>query len=246
MKFTDSGIIIGARKYSENALIVKILSENHGLCTGYVRSATSSVKNHLIYQNFNLIEFEYSSKVEGSLGFIKAEITKSFLSHIISSKIKLSALSCTAEIIDHNLVPEDSDNKIFGFLLELLKKTNFEDDVFLKEYIKFEIKLLEALGYGVDLSSCAATGVTTNLYFVSPKSARAVSFEAGEKYRDKLLILPNFLLENEDENYNQSDLLSGLKLSGYFIEKYLSKAEIINDNFNFRGRLINSIKSIKN
>ena len=220
-------------------MIVNILSQNHGLCTGYVRSARSSAKNHLTYQNFNLVDFDWSSKNVDALGFFKAEIKKSYLGQIIASKIKLSALSCASKIISENLEQNDNDHGIFNLLLELLEKLNLPDEKFLQEFIKFEINLLGALGYGIDLSSCAATGITDDLHFVSPKSGRAVCFEAGEQYQDKLLILPKFLLEEEAEICDQKDLLNGLKLSGYFIEKYLSKLDKAeNDNFNSRKRLI--------
>ena len=102
-----------------------------------------------------------------------------------------------------------------------------------------EIDLLQILGYGIDLSECAATGATEDLHFVSPKSARAVCLEAGEKYRDKLLILPQFLI-NEHNIVDKNDLLNGLKLSGFFIEKYLAKKPI-NEVFSSRNQLMNLI-----
>ena len=128
--------------------------------------------------------------------------------------------------------------EIFSGLLALLQKLNCEDEIFLKQYVKFEIDLLQILGYGIDLSECAATGATEDLHFVSPKSARAVCFEAGEKYRDKLLILPQFLLENNEPEATKEDLLNGLKLSGFFIEKYLVKKPN-NEVFSSRNQLIN-------
>jgi DNA repair protein RecO (recombination protein O) len=241
MKFTDCGIVIGARKYSESALIVKVLSSNNGLCLGYVRSSASSSKNHALYQNFNLIDFECSSKNADSLGFFKSEINRSFLGEIISSRVKLSALSNVAGIIEENILQQDSDNEVFDILWNLLQKLNLNDEDFIKEYIKFEINLLKILGYGVDLSSCAATGISEDLQFVSPKSARAVCFMAGEKYRHKLLPLPSFLLANDNSKTTSiNDLLNGLKLSGYFIDKFLNvNLEFKNEaKFSHRNKLI--------
>ncbi len=279
MKFSDCGIVMGVRKYSENSLIVKVLSQHYGLCSGFVSGANSSPKNRALYQNFNLVDFEWSSKVADNLGFFKIELTKSFLAEIISSPIKLSALGAIGNIIEQNVLESEPVEEIFSGLLFLLKKLNCADEIFLKHYIKFEIELLKILGYGIDLSQCVATGTTQNLHFVSPKSARAVCLEAGEKYREKLLILPQFLLENtelkmleivvkasaeyieepsvEDNRENSLDknilnigkfdkghLLSGLKLSGFFIERHLSKKPnsiAQSEVFNFRTQLINLV-----
>ncbi|MES2677387.1 MAG: DNA repair protein RecO [Pseudomonadota bacterium] len=244
MKFSDSGIIISVRKYSESSLIVKVLSNSHGLYSGFVRGATSSPKNRIIYQNFNLVDFEWSSKVEDNLGFFKIELQKSFLADIISSPVKLSALGAISHLIEQNVLEREPVEEIFSGLLELLQKLSLEDEVFLKQYIQFEIDLLQVLGYGIDLSECAATGATEDLHFVSPKSARAVCLAAGEKYRDKLLILPQFLLENNQLETTKEDLLNGLKLSGFFIERHLTertKIEAKTEIFNSRNQLMNLV-----
>ncbi|MFT7087458.1 MAG: DNA repair protein RecO (recombination protein O) [Rickettsiales bacterium] len=249
MKFTDSGIIVGVRKYSESSLIVKILSQNHGLYSGFVRG-TSSPKNKAIYQNFNLVEFEWSSKIEENLGFFKIEMTKSFLAQIISSPVKLNSLLILSATIEQNLLEREPSSEIFLSLMKLLQKLTASDGEFLEEYIKFEIKLLGILGYGIDLTSCAASGTTDNLHFVSPKSARAVCLEAGERYRDRLLLLPQFLLETKSPDSldhigaNKEDLLNGLKLSGFFIDKFLTKKPNFKvDVFSSRGQLLNLINS---
>jgi len=244
MQFVDSGIIISVKKYSESSLIVKVLSRNHGLYSGFVRSATSSPKTRAIYQNFNLVDFEWKSRAEEGLGFFKIELKNSFLAQIISSPIKISSVSAIANIIEQNFLEREPAEEMFLGLLRLLQKLNFDDEIFLKQYIKFEIELLRILGYGIDLSECVATGTTKDLCFVSPKSARAVCSEAGQKYRDKLLILPQFLLSDCDLQASKEDLLNGLKLSGFFIAKNLTEKTRIGakaDIFNARNQLINLV-----
>jgi DNA repair protein RecO (recombination protein O) len=245
MKFSDSGIIIGVRKYSESSLIVKVLSESHGLYSGFVRGGTSSQKNRAIYQNFNLVDFTWSSKVEDNLGFFKIELKKSFLAQIISSPIKLTALGILSVIIEENLQERESGEEIFPRLFDLLQSLNLEDEIFLQKYIKFEIELLKILGYGIDLSSCAATGVVENLHFVSPKSARAVCLSAGEEYRNKLLLLPQFLLSEGDVENSKEDLVNGLKLTGFFIDRFLTKAPrfaALVENFSSRNQLLRMLE----
>ena len=249
-RFSDQGIILYIKKYSENSLIIKILSKNHGLYSGFIRGAVSSKKlsyKSALYQNFNLVDFEWSSRIADNLGFFKIDLKKSFLGGIISDPIKLSAFGAAASIINQNVLERESAIEIFDGLLHLLEKIETRDEFFLKQYIKFEIQILKILGYGIDFSECAATGTKDNLHFVSPKSARAVCLEAGEKYRDKLLELPQFLVTDDEEITRdiKKDLLSGLKLSGFFINKYLDnsfKAEV----FSFRNQLLNLVTNKNN
>jgi DNA repair protein RecO (recombination protein O) len=84
-------------------------------------------------------------------------------------------------------------------------------------YVSWEVGLLDALGFGLDLRTCAATGTTENLRYVSPKSGRAVSAEAGEPYRERLLPLPAFLLQSVDFSVDAAEIADGLRLTGHFL-----------------------------
>ena len=86
--------------------------------------------------------------------------------------------------------------------------------------VRFELLLLDELGFGLDLESCAATGAREDLVFVSPKSGRAVSRAAGEPYRDRLLPLPAFLLAQAPRAADQASL-KGVRLTGYFLERHV-------------------------
>ena len=87
--------------------------------------------------------------------------------------------------------------------------------------VRWELELLTDLGFGLDLNECAGTGSRDNLIYVSPKSGRAVSQGAGEPYKDKLLKLPLFLRADGSASVSKDDLLSGMDLTGYFLEKYV-------------------------
>lgn len=242
-KINDRGIILSIKKYSENSLIVKILSQNHGIYSGFIRGALSSKKNYALYQSGNLVEFNWQSRIDENLGFFKIELVKSFLAEILFSPIKLSCFKNTLSIIEQNIYERDSQPELFGLLSELLYNFQQPHDIFLKEYIKFEIELLRTLGYGIDLSKCAATELTTDLHFVSPKSARAVSKIAGEKYRDKLLALPQFLIIENYQDMTKQDLVDGLKLSGFFINKHLSQSQESSIS-NARNNLIKLVNNL--
>ncbi len=222
MKFNDQGIIISQKKYGENSLIVKVFSREHGVYRGFINSAKSG-KNKAIFQIGNLISFEFRARSEENLGqFTAVDLVKSYCSQIMFDRFKLDCVNSLFSIIDHCFLERESHQMLFEKLVTFLQKIIEEDEAknFLTDYIKFELKILKTLGYGIDLSSCVVTNSTVDLAFVSPKSARAVCFEAGKPYQNKLLKLPNFLTDNAVE-VSTKDLRDGLRLSGYFLEKFI-------------------------
>lgn len=232
MKFEDEGIIISIKKYSENSLIVKVFSQNHGIYRGFVKSAKSS-KDKVIYQIGNLISFEFRSRLEDNLGsFFSVDLIRSYCSKILFDKIKLDCVSSLFSIIDDSFLERETHELLFEKLQSFLQKITDEKIAakdFLSDYIKLELKILKTLGYGIDLSSCVVTNSKVDLAFVSPKSARAVSLEIGRPYKNKLLKLPNFLIEDESE-YDESHLLDGLELSGFFLERFFTEERSFSKN----------------
>jgi DNA repair protein RecO (recombination protein O) len=224
MKFQDEGIIIDIKKYGENSLIVKIFSRNHGIYRAFVRFASSS-KQKTIYQVGNLVSFEFIARIEDSLGnFTGVDLVDGFCGKIIFDKTKLDCVKSLFSMLDTYFLERETQKKLFLETESFLSKITAEDiskSQIIAYYIKLELSILEALGYAIDLTSCAATNSTINLGFVSPKSGRAVSLEAGKPYENKLLKLPNFLIDN-DTDFNENHLLEGLKLSGFFLEKFLA------------------------
>jgi DNA repair protein RecO (recombination protein O) len=88
--------------------------------------------------------------------------------------------------------------------------------------VRFELMLLAELGFGLDLSECAATGLAEDLIYVSPKSGRAVSRSAGEPWRERLLRLPAFLSVGVlDDIPSPEDIQAGFALTGYFFTRHV-------------------------
>ncbi len=223
MKFTDQGIIINIKNYGEGSAIVKVISKDHGICQAFVKFATSK-KVKAIYQIGNLISFEYRSRVDDNLGsFFAVDLVSSYLGKIMFDKDRLNCARCLFFTIDQAFLEREEQQILFAELIDFLDKINDEKSNFreiIADYVKLELSILNILGYGVDLLSCAVTNSNQNLAFVSPKSARAVCYEAGLPYASKLLVLPNFLIANDVE-FSRQDLLNGLKLSGYFLSKHV-------------------------
>lgn len=243
MKFSDIGFIIDCKKYSEKSLILKVFTQNHGIYRGFIASGTSK-KNQAIFQVGNLISFEWRSRTEDSLGnFYYVDLIKSYLAKIIFDRLKLNCFSSLVSIIDSCFLERENQQELYfsfqNFLTKICESSEKND--FLSDYIKLELEILQALGFGIDLSSCAVTESLDNLVFVSPKSGRAVSFDAGKEYENKLLKLPQFLTSSNDNILEDNHIFDGLKLSGYFLEKYVFAAK--NIKISSRNNIEKELKS---
>ncbi len=215
IEIKDSAIIISATKYSENSLIIKLLSENNGIYSGFVKGGTSK-KQLSNYQIANLVEFTWRSRTEDALGYLKIESKKSYLANIIFDKIKLQSVKTIFDLIQKNIMEREICSELFYELSDFLANSLGDNQLFLSKYIKLELELLSMLGYGLDLRSCALGGDANDLYFVSPKTGRAASKEKGIRYQDKLLRLPEFLHKDTCSNISDEDIKMGLDLTGFF------------------------------
>ncbi|MBE7636890.1 DNA repair protein RecO [Sneathiella sp. P13V-1] len=222
MHWLDSGIVLSARKYGENSVILQAFTKEHGRCAGLVRGGTSK-KLRGILQPGNIVGLKWQSRIADQLGTYTIEAGQSSGALLFDRPLSLAACSSIVALLEKTLPEKEIHSPLFeasSILLGLL-----DDDIELwgPLLVKWELGLLSEMGYGLDLSECAATGVKENLAYVSPKSGRAVSREAGTPYGDRLLPLPDFLCStNHSENeINLMDVEQGLRLSGYFIKKNL-------------------------
>lgn len=242
LNIRDVGIILSVKKYSESSLIIKILSKEHGIYSGFVKGGVSNKKNYAVYQVANLVEFNWKSKTTDNLGFFKIELLKSYLAKIIFDNLKLSCVTAIFEVIKNNILEREPHEDLYQNLISFLDNMSDDSQKFLSNYVKLELNILQTLGYGIDLSSCALTGRLDGLYFVSPKSGRAACKEAGLEYKDKLLRLPEFLTK-DDAKIEDGDIFLGLNLTNFFLKKYL-----IEDNrkfFEARSKISNIVFSSK-
>ncbi|XVN43063.1 MAG: DNA repair protein RecO [Candidatus Rickettsia vulgarisii] len=215
MNFKDTGIIIAKKPLKENSFIITLFTENHGLFSAVVRGV--SKKSSAIYQEGNIVDFLWQARLHEHLGTAKCELIKSYSGIIITNKTKLYAFNSIISLIKIAFHEKENHNEFFPIFKEYLAGLALEFNF--KEYIKFELDILQECGYGLDLGSCVVTGVIENLHYVSPKSASAVSLSAGLPYQDKLLPLPQFLLISNKEISND-DQKNAFNLTGYFFNRY--------------------------
>lgn len=221
MKWDDTGIIISSKKHGDSSLILSVLTEEHGKHSGYIRNKVTK-KNSFIYEIGNIIDLTWTGRLEDHLGYYKCELLNSYSYNFFDNSLTLNALNSFCDL-QNNFLPEREVYKnLYNHGISFIKLVNSKNLDWVYNYIKWEVILLSELGYGMDLSCCAVTGNKNNLIYVSPKSGRAVSADAAGKWKSKLLNLPGFLISSELEKINKNNIIDGIKLTSFFLKKYLS------------------------
>ena len=219
MEWRDQAIILNIRHHGESGAIVSVMTHSYGRQAGMVRGARS-VKQRGILLPGNAVSVTWRARLAEQLGTLRCELIQSHAAAALDDAARLSALSAACALIEA-VVPEHQPlPALFGALEALLGA--LDNPSWPSVYVHWELALLKGLGYGLDLSCCAATGVNDGLAYVSPKSGRAVSLSAGEPYADKLLPLPRFLVEGGEGT--RADILAGLTLTGYFLDRHVLAA----------------------
>lgn len=215
MEWTGEALLIGVRRHGETSLIAEAMVAGRGRYLGLVRGGRSSKLSPAL-QAGNTVQLTWRARIEDHLGTFTVELLQARAAELIADRDRLYLSQLVCEHL--RLLPErDPHDRLLGKALMLID--NPPDGV---ELVRFELDLLDELGYGLDLTSCAATGVTSDLSHVSPKTGRAVSRVAAEPYKDRLLPLPSFLAARG--NASPDDIAAGLRLTGHFLDKLVWSA----------------------
>jgi len=215
MQWTDEGIVLGARRHGEANAIAELLTREHGRHLGLVRGGAGSRMRPLL-QPGNSVTALWRARLDEHLGYYQLEGTRLRAASLLESSHAVYGVTHLASLA--RLLPERDPHADIHAMLELTLD-DFEDaGAAAVHLIRFELAMLAELGFGLDLANCAATGATSELIYVSPKSGGAVSRTAGEPFRDRLLRLPAFLREDDSSNaWSEQDLLDGFALTGRFL-----------------------------
>mgnify|MGYP005851139289 CR=1 FL=1 len=215
MEWTDHGFVVGLRPHGENAAIVSVLTEAHGLHAGYLHGGQSRRRRPLVEPG-NFVHLDWSGRLSEQLGRYDIELIKGYPSQYMYDPGRLLTIQSACAVIYRSLPERQVFDNIFNGLQALLD--NLGGDVWCEAYVIWEIQLLKALAFGLQTDQCALTGKTEKLNYISPRSGRAVAKGAAPDYEDKMLSLPRFLTGNAIDN-NLKEALDGLRLSGYFLKK---------------------------
>jgi len=215
MQWSDEGIILSVKAHGETAAVAEIFTRAHGRHLGLVHGGRSR-KLRPILQTGNHVDATWKARLAEHLGHVTVELRKGYAAQAMDDVLALAGLSSLCGL--SRLLPErDPHPALFEVALFVLGYLD-EPDVWPALMVRWELALLDELGFGLDLSACAATGANDNLIYVSPKSGRAVSASAGADYKDRLLRLPSFLCKGRQGTPTLEDIVDGLTLTGHFLE----------------------------
>ncbi len=220
MEWTDDAIVLSARPHGETSAVVMLLTREHGRHAGLVRGGQSA-KVRAVYQPGNRVRATWRARLAEHLGNYSCEPVESNAARLFDDPPRLAVLLSAASVADQALPEREPHAACFHGLLALLEA--MQGDHWAEAYVRWELALLSELGFGLDLSRCAAGGDNDQLAYVSPRTGRAVSLAAGEPYRDRLLGLPGFLLGRGGGGGRE--VARGLELTGYFLERHVFRPQ---------------------
>ena len=218
MEFEDDAFVLAARTHGESGAIVDLLTAQHGRYVAHVAGGGSRRMKPFLQAGARVI-LRYRARVSDQLGSAMLEPVGEGPSALFDDALALAGLAAAAAVAAGAL-PEREPHPGAYLAFEALAGAFAHPDIWPAVFVRFEAGLLSDLGFGLDLSKCASTGSTDNLIYVSPRTGRAVSAEAGEPYKDRLLALPPFLLAAQ-YGLSAGDVGAGLDLTGHFLESFV-------------------------
>ncbi|RUT32529.1 DNA repair protein RecO [Arsenicitalea aurantiaca] len=216
MEWTGRGLVIGVRRHGETSVILEAMVEGRGRHLGLVRGGRSARLAPTL-QPGNTLLLTWRARLEDHLGHYAVELLDARAAQLIADRTRLYAIQLLGEHL--RLLPErDPHDRLLSLTVAALDDglTGLALAVALARY---ELFLLDELGFGLDLTACAATGESEDLTHVSPRTGRAVSRAAAEPYRDRLLRLPGFL--TGPGNASPEDIRDAFVLTGHFLDMHV-------------------------
>jgi DNA repair protein RecO (recombination protein O) len=218
MEFEDDAFVLSARAHGETGAVVELLTRGHGKYAAHVAGGASR-KMKPFLQAGSAVIARFRARTADQLGSATLEPVGEGPSAFFDDPLALAGLSAAAAVAAGAL-PEREPHPGAYLAFQALCQAFTQPDIWPAVFVRYEAGLLEELGFGLDLSKCAATGALDDLIYVSPKTGRAVSRAAGEPYKDRLLALPPFLLSAQGR-LAPGDVAAGLDLTAHFLEAFI-------------------------
>ncbi len=217
MEWSDDAIVLSSRAHGESGAILDLLTRDHGRHAGLVRGGASR-RIRPALQPGNSLHVHWRARLEEHLGSFTCELARARAGELMDSRDALAGLNAFTAVASAAVPEREAHAAIFAggeIVLDAMMAENA--DHWLALYVRWEAGLLEALGFGMDLSECAATGVKDDLSYVSPRSGRAVSRDGAGIYANRLFKLPAFLLDSRACAPSSDEVAAGLALTGHFL-----------------------------
>lgn len=236
MEWQSESIVLNSKKFSEDSRILTTFSEAYGKSSGILKNVRQSVQigdlSHITWRGRN---FE-------KLGTLKVENIFSPFSYVIENTVGLYALQSACALCSKGLPEKAPHKNLFKSLKSLFLSLKYcEFSECMMQYVFFEIDFLKEMGFGLDFSKCAVTGKRENLYYLSPRTGKAATKDAGEAYKDKLFIIPKFFLSHSPAS--REEILNALKISSHFLRHAFLSTSASGELPNIRSRLIEEFEN---
>ena len=242
MEWRDKGILLATRPFGETSLIIDVFTADHGKSSGVVRGGQSKKLKPTLQIGAQL-DLTWKARLEEHLGSFQVELIRSRTANVMNDRLLLAGMLSSTTLINRFFPTGQAYKEFYQSSENLFDLLEFPD-IWTLGYFRWELEFLETLGFGLDLEKCAVTGATEDLKFVSPKSGRAVSQAAAGDWSSKLLPFP---MAASDQVNSLEDILDGLKLSQFFLEKKVLTAFGMEHLPSARSRFISSLeRKIKN
>lgn len=216
MEWQAPAVVLDSRPHGEAGAVVTLLTEQHGRHAGLAKGGASRAQAP-VWQPGNLVEVRWVARLPDQLGALSGELVHAAAALAMEDPLALAVLRAATSLAEGALPEREPHPRIFRGLVALVATLARGAKAALPELVRWEAELLADLGYGLDLARCAVTGAREELAFVSPRSGRAVSEAAAGEWRERLLVLPRFLLGQGPSG--PEDWRAGLRLTGHFLAR---------------------------
>jgi DNA repair protein RecO (recombination protein O) len=219
MQWSEDGLVLGARRHGESSVILELMTRGRGRHLGLVHGGRSK-RLQPVLQAGNSVHAVWRARLDEHLGTFALEGGEMRSARFIRSPVALYGVGAMAALL--RLVPErDPHPALYDTALILVDHLD-DPQIAPVLFVRFELALLSELGFGLDLTRCAATGTKDDLAYVSPKSGRAVSARAGAPYENRLFRLPPFLRDAQiAADMLPADVQAGLELTAHFLRVHV-------------------------
>lgn len=243
MEWRDEGVLLTTRRHGEDAAIIDVFTKSNGRCAGVARGGASRRMAPVLQPGAQLA-VEWRARLETHLGAYRVEPVRSRAAALMASGEALAAMSSIAALLTAYLAEREPHEALYEATISLLDRLGQAQD-WPAAYVAWEVMLLSEIGFPLDLSTCAATGASEELIWVSPRTGRAVSAAAGAPYADRLLPLPAFFAGGAPD---AEGIAQGLRLTGHFLTQWAAPAfgrhGATNARTRFAERLTRQLNSV--
>lgn len=241
MQWQDEAIIIGVKRHGETSVIAELMTRERGRHLGLVRSGRSRSMQPVL-QPGNRVEAVWRARLDEHLGELKLEPVRLRAAKLMETATAVYGVQAMGALL--RLLPERDPHPHLFDALDVILDTMDDPADAGELFVRFELAVLNDLGYGLDLTECAATGVRQNLLYVSPKSGRAVCGEAGAPYADRMLTLPAFLGEGSKPAADRESMLAAFRLTQFFLHRHVYEPRGITANDAREGFVQAALKAL--